>query len=345
MISKYRNRQILILTLIALTTTICLSNQRVLAKTENEIQTVKSSPPVQIDYPVTNEFLLKPLIKIIVDYHGIEKKYEVPYGSVGNTLRRLGIVLAENDVLPFDKDDFIFPNQTISIPEIETKERKENEIIKFTTQFISSDDLLDGERKVVQQGQDGLKTVTYKEEFFNGYLWHKYSLAETTVIPVKNEIIKIGTQNIIEYNNTDSKNEKTVLVKTKNDDDDFTLPKVALSEHDRDLLERLLTGEFGSSFTGAALVAQAIKCAIVYDNYTSMESLISGMGYVGSTNIGKTQNAVDAAKFIFDENGLAVKHRLFYMCTEDYYDSAPGNFHSTQNFILQYENVKFFDRW
>ena len=107
------------------------------------------------------------MIKIIVDYHGIEKKYEVPYGSVGNTLRRLGIELAENDVLPFDKDDFIFPNQTISIPEIETKERKENEIIKFTTQFISSDDLLDGERKVVQQGQDGLKTVTYKEEFFN----------------------------------------------------------------------------------------------------------------------------------------------------------------------------------
>ena len=66
------------------------------------------------------------MIKIIVDYHGIEKKYEVPYGSVGNTLRRLGIELAENDVLPFDKDDFIFPNQTISIPEIETKERKEN---------------------------------------------------------------------------------------------------------------------------------------------------------------------------------------------------------------------------
>lgn len=78
--------------------------------------------------------------------------------------------------------------------------------------------------------------------------------------------------------------------------------------------------------------------------YTSMDDLIIGMGYVGSTDIGKSQNAVDAAKFIFDENALAVKHRLFYMCTEDYYNSDPGNFHSTQNFILQYENVKFFDR-
>ena len=326
-------------------TAICLSDQNVLAETKNEIQPTVSILNAQTDFTVKNEIIIKPLIKITVVYHDNEKEYEVPYDTVGATLRRLGIELAENDVLPFDKDDFIFPNQTISIPEIETKERKENEIIKFSTQFLFSDDLLDGETEIVQQGQDGLKTVTYKEEFFNGYLWHKYSLAETTAVPVKNEIIKVGTQSIIEYNNTDSKNEKTVLLKTRFDDKNFKLPEVRLSAHDRDLLERLLTGEFGSSFTGAALVAQAIKCAIVYDHYKSMDDLIIGMGYVGSTDIGKSQNAVDAAKFIFDENALAVKHRLFYMCTEDYYNSDPGNFHSTQNFILQYENVKFFDRW
>ena len=73
-------------------------------------------------------------------------------------------------------------------------------------------------------------------------------------------------------------------------------------------------------------------------------ALIS-MPFVGPKRQAAHRNAVDAAKFIFDENGLAVKHRLFYMCTEDYYNSSPGNFHSTQNFILQYENVKFFDRW
>ena len=333
------------MTLTVLATTICLSDQKVLAETKNEIQPAVSITTAQTDCTVKNEFLTKPLIKITVVYHDNEKEYEVPYDTVGGTLRRLGIELAENDVLPFDAGEYIFPDQTISIPAIETKERKENEIIKFSTQFLSSDDLLDGETEVVQQGQDGLKTVTYKEEYFNGCLWHKYPLATETVLPVKNAIIKVGTQNIIEDKNAASKNDKTVLLKTKTDDESFTLPKISLSEHDRDLLERLLTGEFGSSFTGAALVAQAIKCAIVYDNYTSMESLISGMGYVGSTNIGKTQNAVDAAKFIFDENGLAVRHRLFYMCTEDYFNSSPGNFHSTQNFILQYENVKFFDSW
>ena len=78
----------------------------------------------------------------------------------------------------------------------------------------------------------------------------------------------------------DLKNEDSVLLKTKVDDANFKLPQVKLSEHDRDLLERLLTGEFGGNFTGAALVAQAIKCAIVYDHYTSMDDLIIGMGYV-----------------------------------------------------------------
>ncbi|MBR1482465.1 MAG: G5 domain-containing protein [Ruminococcus sp.] len=326
-------------------TTICLSEQKVFAKTpkvniQKEISQVKIT-----DTPVQNEFLIKPLMKIKIMYHDNEQVYQVPYDTVGNTLQRLHISLNENDVLPFDKNEFIYSEQVIVIPKIEAKLSEQNEIIKYKTEIFSSDDLLDGERKVVQQGKDGRKSVTYKEEYFNDKLWHKFPVKETILIPVQNEIIKVGTQNIIEYQNADLKSENTVLIKTKSDDNNFSLPKVKLSEHDRDLLERLLTGEFGSSFTGAALVAQAIKCAIVYDNYTSMESLISGMGYVGSTNIGKTQNAVDAAKFIFDENGLAVKHRLFYMCTEDYFNSAPGNFHSTQNFILQYENVKFFDRW
>ena len=63
------------------------------------------------------------------------------------------------------------------------------------------------------------------------------------------------------------------------------------------------------------------------------------MGYVGSKSMGKTTNAVETVKFIFDENGLAVKHRLFYMCTADYYDSTPGNFHSTQKFIFQNQTI------
>lgn len=268
----------------------------------------------------------------------------VSIDTVENTLISLGINLEINDVLPFDKGEYIFPNQTINIPRIETSAIEISEAVNYKSETVYSDKMLSGESKIIQHGQNGVKKVTYRQLFFNGSLWRSYVVSEQIITPAKNEITEIGTQSILKIQNDGSKNGKSVLLKTNNDDDKFSLPKIELSENNRDLLERIVTGEFGSSYIGSCLIAQAIKCAIVYDGYTSIQDLIIGMGYVGDTNQ-KSQNAVEAVKFIFDENGLAVKHRLFYMCTEDYYNSEPGNFHSTQNFILQYENVKFFDRW
>ena len=323
-------------------TTICVS-LTVHARTDlpNQIKPQKKSVRVLYD---KNEILPKPPITVHIEYHGKMKDYKVPQDTVENTLNRLHIQLGKDDVMGWELSDMITDDQTIVITKIEYKEETREEIIPYKTEKIDADDMLIGESQIVQQGQNGLKSCTYKTCYFNGNQWHSFKKSESVITPAVNEVIKIGTQNILEMQNVDLQNEDSVLLKTKNDDENFKLPEVRLSEHDRDLLERLLTGEFGSSFTGAALVAQAIKCAIVYDHYTSMDDLIVGMGYVGDTNA-KSQNAADAAKFIFDENALAVKHRLFYMCTEDYYNSDPGNFHSTQNFILQYENVKFFDRW
>lgn len=323
--------------------TICVSIT-VHARTDLPIQINPQKKTASILYG-KNEVLPKPPIPVHIEYHGKMKDYTVPQDTVGNTLNRLHIQLGKDDVMGWELSDMITDNQTIVITKIEYKKETREEIIPYKTEKIDADDMLIGESEIVQQGQNGLKRRLYKNTYFNDYPWHRLKKSETIITPAVNEVIKIGTQNILGIQNVDLQNEDSVLLKTRFDDKHFKLPEVRLSEHDRDLLERLLTGEFGGSFTGAALVAQAIKCAIVYDHYTSMDDLIIGMGYVGSTDIGKSQNAVDAAKYVFDENALAVKHRLFYMCTEDYYDSVPGNFHSTQNFILQYENVKFFDRW
>ena len=313
------------------------------ARTDLPIQPKPQKKAARVLYH-KNEILPKPPVTIHIEYHGKMKDYTVPQDTVGNTLNRLHIQLGKDDVMGWELSDMITDDQTIVITKIEYKEETREEIIPFETEKIKADDMLIGETKIVQQGQNGLKSCIYQNSYFNDRPWHSFKKSESIITPAVNEVIKTGTQNILEIQNVDLKNEDSILLKTKVDDANFKLPQVKLSEHDRDLLERLLTGEFGGSFTGAALVAQAIKCAIVYDHYTSMDNLIIGMGYVGDTDC-KSQNAVDAAKFIFDENALAVKHRLFYMCTEDYYNSDPGNFHSTQNFILQYENVKFFDRW
>ena len=179
--------------------------------------------------------------------------------------------------------------------------------------------------------------------YVNGELIsHKCIKQQVLTYPTDKIIVK-GNRNI-DIINKSYNNKTSYLIKTKYDNKDFKLPMVKLSDKDRDMLERIVTGEFGGSYVGSCLIAQSIKCAIVYDGYTSVSAVIKGMGYVGST-ANRSQNAVNAVKYIFDDNNLAVRHRLFYMCTKDYYDSTPGNFHSTQNFILQYENVLFFDRW
>lgn len=214
--------------------------------------------------------------------------------------------------------------------------------IHITVDDVSKDYFV-GQTKMLQKGKPGSTEYIYKDKYVNGeIISHKCIKQQVLTYPTDKIIVK-GNRNI-DIINKSYNNKTSYLVKTKYDNKDFKLPMVKLSDKDRDMLERIVTGEFGGSYVGSCLIAQSIKCAIVYDGYTSVSAVIKGMGYVGST-ANRSQNAVNAVKYIFDDNNLAVRHRLFYMCTKDYYDSTPGNFHSTQNFILQYENVLFFDRW
>lgn len=133
------------------------------------------------------------------------------------------------------------------------------------------------------------------------------------------------------------------LVAIDNPDTTYECAQVTLSDHDRDLLERLCMGEFGSGgFVGAALIAQAVKNAICFDGYTSVQAVIDNCRYTGSTEIGTNEACKQAVRYIFDENHDAVQHRIMYMYNPDMVQSA---FHESQNYILTYGSVRFFDRW
>lgn len=133
------------------------------------------------------------------------------------------------------------------------------------------------------------------------------------------------------------------LVAIDNPDTTYECAQVTLSDYDRDLLERLCMGEFGSGgFVGAALIAQAVKNAICFDGYTSVQAVIDDCRYTGRTDIGTNEACKQAVRYIFDENHDAVQHRIMYMYNPYLVQSA---FHESQNYILTYEDVRFFDRW
>lgn len=287
--------------------------------------------------------LLSPTVSISIDVDGTEKYYDVPMGSIDNALSYLNITLSDDDIINADLSDTVHLGQKIKIDRVNYSYYPTHEEIPYTTVVQESSKLFVGQTKVYQQGKSGSTEYIYKDKYVNGeIISHKCIKQQVLTYPTDKIIVK-GNRNI-DIINKSYNNKTSYLVKTKYDNKDFKLPMVKLSDEDREMLERIVTGEFGGSYVGSCLIAQSIKCAIVYDGYTSVSAVIKGMGYVGST-ANRSQNAVNAVKYIFDDNNLAVRHRLFYMCTKDYYDSTPGNFHSTQSFILQYENVLFFDRW
>lgn len=292
---------------------------------------------------VDNILILNPEIGIHITVDDVSKDYYVPIGTVSDALNYLNISLSDYDILNADLSDTVYLGQKIKIDRVNYAYYPIYKSIPYKTVEQESDKLFVGQTKVYQQGKSGSTEYIYKDKYVNGELIsHTCIKQQVLTYPTDNIIVK-GTKNI-DVINKSYNNKTNYLIKTKYDSKDFKLPKIKLSDKDRDMLERIVTGEFGSSYIGSCLIAQSIKCAIVYDGYTSVSAVIKGMGYVGST-ANRSQNAVNAVKYIFDDNNLAVRHRLFYMCTKDYYDSTPGNFHSTQNFILQYENVLFFDRW
>lgn len=133
------------------------------------------------------------------------------------------------------------------------------------------------------------------------------------------------------------------LVAIDNPDKTYQCAAVTLTDEDRDLLERLCYGEFGSGgFIGAALIAQAVKDAMCFDGFPTVESVISGCHYDGKTTIGTNEACKQAVAYIFDENRDAVQHRIMYMYNPAIVQSA---FHESQNYILTYQGVRFFDRW
>lgn len=133
------------------------------------------------------------------------------------------------------------------------------------------------------------------------------------------------------------------LVAIDNPDTTYECGQVTLCDADRDLLERLCMGEFGSGgFVGAALIAQAVKDAMCFDGYTSVQAVIDDCHYTGRTDIGTNETCKQAVRYIFDENHDAVQHRIMYMYNPNLVQSA---FHESQNYILTYQDVRFFDRW
>lgn len=126
-------------------------------------------------------------------------------------------------------------------------------------------------------------------------------------------------------------------------DPSYVSYSIELTDYDRDILERLVMGEAGGEgYIGCCLVAQAIRDTMISDGYKSVDALRRSMGYYGSVYTTPNEDALNAVKFIFDEGGAAVQHKIIYFYAPSLCTSG---WHESQEFVVAHNSHRFFDRW
>lgn len=118
---------------------------------------------------------------------------------------------------------------------------------------------------------------------------------------------------------------------------------ISLTDYDRDLAERIVMGEAGSmGYTGMAVVAQCIRDTYITGGYTNIADVLYENGYYGSMSITPSQTCRDVIRYIFDEGGSAVQHRVNVFYASNYCSSS---WHEAQHFVCSIGYVRFFDMY
>ena len=131
------------------------------------------------------------------------------------------------------------------------------------------------------------------------------------------------------------------LMDIDNPDPSYVGYAISLSDSDRDMAERIIMGEAGSTgFTGMALVAQCLRDTYVAGGYSSVADVIRQNGYYGSMSITPDQTCKDVVSYIFDQGGSAVQHSIRVFYASNYCTSS---WHEAQQFVCSYGYVRYFD--
>ena len=77
---------------------------------------------------------------------------------------------------------------------VTTKTVTETEIIPFEIRYENDPNLEQGKQVVVQEGHDGVRTITYEETYTNGELTNRKQVSSTVTKNPVDKVVKVGTK-------------------------------------------------------------------------------------------------------------------------------------------------------
>lgn len=120
--------------------------------------------------------------------------YQVPEGTVEETLAFLGIKLNENDLLNCEINNAVSEDMLIQIDRVTYEEFEETTTINYQTIKQNTGTLYSGETQVETAGVNGVRVTQKRKTFINGELNKEEIVSSKVVSNPVNEVILVGTK-------------------------------------------------------------------------------------------------------------------------------------------------------
>lgn len=187
------------------------------------------------------EIVVSRAFGVTITADGKTKSYHVTEGTVAQALENAGIKLGENDKINVKLNKKVKEGMKIVIERVTYDTHTETETLAFKTKTVEDSSMYKDQSKVIQQGKNGTKTVTYKDTYVDG------ELVESKVL--KTKVKKEATEQIVAKG---TKSRPVVKVSGKKTMSEFTPPAdLKLDKNGRPKeYKKLITGKGTAYCTG-----------------------------------------------------------------------------------------------
>ncbi|MBR5544566.1 MAG: DUF348 domain-containing protein [Clostridia bacterium] len=150
---------------------------------------------VNVKAVVTNNLEVKILnsYDLTINIDNEKKFVKSTAKTVGEVLSEQGITLDSDDEVVPTADTALSNEMVIDVLRVEYVTREAEETVKFTSTTKYSSAMLKGTKKVTQEGQNGTKTVVYKDKVVNGVVESSAVESETVTKKPVTKITTVGT--------------------------------------------------------------------------------------------------------------------------------------------------------
>ena len=140
------------------------------------------------------------VVKLTNAYHvtvtadGVTTALLIGEGTVADALQQANVSLGENDEVQPVVSEALFDNLEITVYRVTYAQRTVNEKIAFVKKTVKSSSMYEGQSEITQAGQNGEKTVTYRDKIVDGVYASSEVLSETVLTESVPQITTVGTK-------------------------------------------------------------------------------------------------------------------------------------------------------